>query len=179
MPSRVICLSAQQWAVALRIKTYSFAFSEPQIPTPRPTVRYTVLRTKVFPSCIFLSLRCQGCRLIFLLWRGCPESRKLPLPLVCGTAFHKRIHPLPPCLTHPSFFLSFSLLLDPPCCPILLLRPGPSFQSGPRGVYQVSVPEIHNPQPPPQQHRHQRGCSWDPELLQLHHRLPHLCQSRM
>lgn len=56
MPSRVICLSAQQWAVALRIKTYSFAFSEPQIPTPRPTVHYTVLQTKGFPSCVFLSL---------------------------------------------------------------------------------------------------------------------------
>lgn len=57
--------------------------------------------------------------------------------------------------------------------------PGPSFQSGPRGVYQVPVPEVHNSEPPPQQHRHQRGCRWDPELLQLHHRLPHLCQSRM
>lgn len=61
----------------------------------------------------------------------------------------------------------------------LLLLPGPSFQSGPRGVYQVPVPAIHNPEPPPQQHGHQRGCSWDPELLQLYHRLPHLCQSRM
>ena len=143
MPSRAICLSAQQWAVPLRIKTYCFVFSGPQTPAPRSTVHLSRSPAEGFPI-----LGLKRCHLPPVEW----VPRVLQVPsLARQRFFYKRSHPLQLCLTHPSF-LFVSLVPDLPCCPLLLLRPGPSFQSGPGGVYQVPVPEIHNPEPPPQQH---------------------------
>lgn len=106
--------------------------------------------------------------------RGCPEAAGSVSRWWEAKARQKNPPPQP-LAASPSFWMP----APPTCCSFLLLLSGPSFQSGPRRVYQVPAPEIHHLEPAPQQHRHQRGCGWGPELLQLHHGLPRLCQSGM
>lgn len=77
MPSRAISLSAQQWSVLLRIKTYCFVFSGPQTPAARSTVHLSRSPAEGFP--ILGLKRCHGCHITFLLWSGCPESCKFHL----------------------------------------------------------------------------------------------------